>query len=137
MDVWVWAIWLICILVSGISAYFDHKSRIIPNYLTIPFIILGYFVSFVQKQYLNIILSTILMLILFGYKKIGGGDTKLLGGIQLNLGNITILGINIPIIVSILTSAIIANIWKKNKKIALAPYILVGLLIEFILIIFK
>ncbi len=72
-----WVILLILIL----AAYFDIKARTIPDYLTLPFIIFGIFLTIYNKGFLYglglIVITFLVAEILFRLKVFGGGDLKL------------------------------------------------------------
>lgn len=118
--------WFILLTGAGVGAYFDHRNGKIPNFITIPLILIGIYVSLVYIGTNNIILSGILFFAGPLFKNIGMGDIKILVAAQLLVGNM----MGIPIIAWILGSTIILGFFFKNPR--LGPKIYYSILFLFL-----
>lgn len=83
MSVWV----LIAVLAATLAAWHDIRDRTIPNWLTLPLIVLGSIVSLFQRGWLitlcTLIVGTVVCEILARMNAFGGGDLKLLLGLTM------------------------------------------------------
>jgi prepilin peptidase CpaA len=113
--------------------YFDLEYRIIPNAISIGFIILGYTVSFISggnilllQSILGSIIGLSILLIPYAKGGVGGGDVKLLAA----LGSLTTISFLMQtIFLGLLLASLLSLIaLYKNKKLMAVWNFLIGTL---------
>ncbi|MBN2714380.1 MAG: prepilin peptidase [Deltaproteobacteria bacterium] len=84
---------LVAILACGVGTYTDIKKGVIPNWLTLPTLVLGLIMGFVANSWmgfgmalLSAFATAMVPLILFYMSAMGGGDVKLFAAIGALLG---------------------------------------------------
>ena len=107
--------------IVAVSAYFDIRERRIPNFITLPSIIVGFGLYFVywgwtglKVSFIGLLIGGGCFLIFYAFGGIGAGDVKLMAGIGALLGMDKILTV---ILVTVFTGGIIALIIIMMKKI--------------------
>lgn len=118
------------LLANAFAAYTDKRWGIIPNILTYPLLVIGFFYVVFSQQWLNLTIVTSLLLIGFLLKKTGYGDIKLLSINQLFIGFIGIY----PIIFIYGAIMTILFFFKriftgKKDRFRMGPYLLLSNLI--------
>ncbi|MEN2998091.1 MAG: prepilin peptidase [Brevinematia bacterium] len=119
---------------------FDIKTHKAPNYLTLPYILLGSILTVLGNfsRYINLIELALLILAIWLYSRIkrvemletfGGGDIKTLLGFS--LAN-EFLAFNISLIVASMTGIFWA-IASSKKGVPFVPFLLLGYAISLIL----
>ena len=75
------------ILAATLAAWFDVKTREVPDWITLPLVLAGIFFSLVEHGFLvtggTLIVGGALAEFLYRYKVFGGGDLKVLLGLAL------------------------------------------------------
>lgn len=131
------------------AAVIDNKTQKIPNFITLPFILVGVALTFLFNNsfLVNCIVAIILLLFLASYNMMGMGDVKLLmviasvrgvyiTGATLGVAVIFLLVFRLCVSYSETRQALVnglkmlayKSLWKPadSKKIAFAVYIMLG-----------
>ena len=131
---------ILCILLSIISVT-DIQSFRISNFCCIILACLGILYSVVFKQswidcvigFLSISFPLTMMCLLTHEKWIGGGDIKLLAASGILLGwKKNLLAFYIAGICVLINTMVNYRAYKPGKKIALGPYLSIGILVSFL-----
>lgn len=115
------------ILVSLLCSIYDLKSRIIPNYITLPNIVLALIYSLYTKDIyyglLGLLIAFFMGLIFFAFGQMGGGDVKMMAGIGAWFGTFNFIWILLlaSIIGVLIVIFNILAISIKNRKLT-NPY---------------
>lgn len=122
------------------AAYIDWKSGNIPDQLTLSFVIVGIILSLFRWMPEPFIMA-FLIYILGGYlfqKQIGGGDVKLLMGLQLVQPtwnghplalNVFFLGLIICFLFMVLPNKLLKG---KDSVVRFGPFLFLGLLLSYL-----
>jgi Flp pilus assembly protein protease CpaA len=109
---------IIVLIATGYSAYTDYKTGYIEDYISYPFILIGFVFLFLGT---NILLGLFSFILVFGfgylfYKRggIGGGDIKLLSALPLYFP----LFQGVPLIISVLLFASVFSIFFYSSRYA-------------------
>lgn len=129
------------LVVFTILSVFDIKHRIAPNYITIPYILFGIGIIFIDHTRIQYLLNTlevgVILVVLFIYSRIrrkdltdmfGGGDVKVLIGFSLMSDFYTF---NLSLIVGTLIGVIWAKVSSKNS-VPFIPFLSGGYVITLI-----
>ncbi|MCS7299619.1 MAG: A24 family peptidase [Spirochaetia bacterium] len=134
------------LVVFTILSVFDIKHRIAPNYITIPYMLFGIGILFIDHTRIQYLLNTlevsVILVILFIYSRLrgknltdmfGGGDVKVLIGFSLMSDFYTFN-------LSLITGTLIGIIWAKvNSKnsIPFIPFLssgyVIALVVDFVI----
>ena len=84
---------LVALVACGVGTYTDIKNGIIPNWLTLPAVVIGLLLGFVANRWsgmgmalLSALATAMVPIILFYMKAMGGGDVKLFAALGALLG---------------------------------------------------
>ncbi|MCX8029830.1 MAG: A24 family peptidase [Brevinematales bacterium] len=121
-----------------ILSAFDIKTRTVPNYITVPYILLGFlFIILFPDNCLNLMNTfefLIIVLVMFIYSKLrnfdffdvfGGGDIKVVFGLSL-MSSFEIFNI------SLIFGSLLGMLWgivKRRKGIPFIPFLFLGYLV--------
>lgn len=132
---------VINLVVLGVLSFFDIKYRVAPNYITIPYILLGVvgvIIGFSSVDwFLNLFELVLVLLVIFAYSKarrmeifevFGGGDVKTLIGFSF-FNSFEVFSF------SIIFGAIFGIVWgvlNKRRGIEFIPFLLIGYVVSII-----
>lgn len=117
------SLWILPAILSTIAGYTDWRSRRIPNWLTIPFLLLGIAVNSLvggwagtKDSLLGAGLGLVLLLPFVIIRALGAGDWKLVGALGAFVGPRPLM---LVLVVTILVNGVIALgmiVWKKRLR---------------------
>ncbi len=134
---------LFCFIVNvfflGILSIYDLKFRVAPNYISLPYVLVGFVSLFVFKNlfvFVNVIELFLIFLVLFVYSKFrkmrlfdmfGGGDVKVLLGFSL-INSFYVFNF------SLVLSSIFGIMWgiiRKEKEIPFLFFLFLGYIVSY------
>lgn len=124
---------IVLIIILFLASVYDLKYRIIPNYISLLVLLIGFLYG--EIYFSGILISILILAICLFYQENykGGGDIKLLGALGLVLG---VYPISFVFIFSDLLVLIFRKINEKRDKQILelpyAPFILISMIILYI-----
>ncbi|HXZ33982.1 MAG TPA: A24 family peptidase [Terriglobales bacterium] len=117
------AAWILPALIAAIAGYTDYRWRRIPNWLTVPGLLLGIVVNATARGWPgtrdSLLGAGLGLLILFPFvllRSLGAGDWKLIGALGAFLGPQHLVTVLLAAVLIAGLMALILVIWKKRVR---------------------
>jgi prepilin peptidase CpaA len=114
-------IWILPALVAAIAAYTDYRWRRIPNWLTVPALVLGIAVNAISYRWpgaksslLGAGLGLLILLPFVAMRSLGAGDWKLVGALGAFLGPQRLIAVLFATLLIAGLMALVLVIWKRR-----------------------
>jgi prepilin peptidase CpaA len=117
------ALWVLPALVAAIAGYTDYRWRRIPNWLTVPGLVLGIAVNAIARGWtgtkeslLGAGLGLLILLPFVLVRSLGAGDWKLVGALGAFLGPQHLITVLFATLLIAGVMALVLIIWKKRVR---------------------